>query len=73
MRDEKQITAAVTLSKNDVVPSKLRGMELENLSSADKQKLQISSGVKIKSVEKADSMTQNQLTAWVRDYYSANK
>jgi serine protease Do len=51
MRDEKQITAAVTLSKNDVVPSKLRGMELENLSSADKQKLQISSGVKIKSVE----------------------
>lgn len=51
IRDEKQMTAAVTLSKNDVVPSKFRGIELENLSSADKQKLQISSGVKIKSVE----------------------
>jgi hypothetical protein len=28
---------------------------------------------KVKSVEKADSMTENQLTAWVRDYFSADK
>lgn len=28
---------------------------------------------KIKSVEKADNMTENQLTAWVRDYFKADK
>jgi hypothetical protein len=28
---------------------------------------------KVKSVEKADSMTENQLTAWVRDYFSTDK
>ena len=28
---------------------------------------------KMKSVEKADSMTDNQLKAWVRDYYHSNK
>jgi hypothetical protein len=28
---------------------------------------------KIKSVEKADNMTDNQLKAWVRDYYHSNK
>jgi len=28
---------------------------------------------KVKSVEKADSMTENQLKAWVRDYFSTDK
>jgi len=28
---------------------------------------------KVKSNESADSMTENQLTAWVRDYFSADK
>jgi hypothetical protein len=28
---------------------------------------------KIKSVEKADSMTENQLIAWVKDYFKVNK
>lgn len=28
---------------------------------------------KIKSIEKADNMTDNQLMAWVRDYYHSNE
>ena len=27
---------------------------------------------KVKAVEKADNMTDNQLMAWVRDYYHSN-
>ncbi|CAM4045224.1 trypsin-like peptidase domain-containing protein [Flavobacterium antarcticum] len=51
LRDEKMMVATVTLSKNDIVQTKFKGMELENLTSADRQKLQINSGVKITSIE----------------------
>ncbi len=51
LRDENQITSTVTLSKNDIVQSKFKGMELENLSSSDKSKFKINSGVKITSIE----------------------
>ena len=51
LREEKQMVANVTLSKNDIVQSKFKGMELENLSSADKSKFKINSGVKITSIE----------------------
>ena len=51
LRDEKQMITNVTLSKNDIVQSKFKGMELENLTSADKNKFKINSGVKISSIE----------------------
>ncbi|WP_432671653.1 trypsin-like peptidase domain-containing protein [Flavobacterium sp. SM2513] len=51
LRDEKQYTSSVMLSKNDIVQSKFKGMELEDLSSADKNKFKINSGVKISSIE----------------------
>lgn len=51
LRDEKQMVANVTLSKNDVVVSKFKGLELENLTSADKKKFQVNSGVKITKIE----------------------
>lgn len=51
LRDEKQMVANVTLSKNDIIPSKFKGLELENLTSADKKKFQTNSGVKITKIE----------------------
>jgi len=51
LRDEKRLITPVILSKNDVIQSKFKGMELENLSSADKQKFKINSGVKITKIE----------------------
>ena len=41
MRGEKRMTTPVILSKNDVIQSKFKGMELENLNSADKAKFKI--------------------------------
>lgn len=51
LRNEKQMVANVTLSKNDIVPSQFKGLELENLTSADKKKFQVTSGVKITRIE----------------------
>lgn len=66
LRDEKMMVATVTLSKNDIAQSKFKGMELENLTSADKQKLQINSGVKITSIENPRlAQFKNELTGAV--------
>jgi Do/DeqQ family serine protease len=51
LREEKQMSTSVTLSKNDIVRSKFKGLELENLTTADKKKFRINSGVKISSIE----------------------
>jgi Do/DeqQ family serine protease len=51
LRDEKRLITSVILSKNDIIQSKFKGMELENLSSTDKQKFKINSGVKIAKIE----------------------
>lgn len=51
LRDEKQMIANVTLSKNDIVQSKFKGLELENLTAADKKKFQTNAGVKITKIE----------------------
>jgi Do/DeqQ family serine protease len=51
LRDEKRLITPVILSKNDVIQTKFKGMELENLSAADKQKFKINSGVKIIKIE----------------------
>jgi S1-C subfamily serine protease len=51
LRDEKRLITPVILSKNDVIQSKFKGIELENLSSEDKQKFKINSGVKITKIE----------------------
>jgi S1-C subfamily serine protease len=40
----------VTLVKNDVINTEFRGLELENLSAADKKRYNIESGVRIKNV-----------------------
>ncbi|WP_026978310.1 trypsin-like peptidase domain-containing protein [Flavobacterium tegetincola] len=51
LRDEKRMVTPVTLSKNDIVISNFKGLELENLSSADKSKFKVNSGVKISKIE----------------------
>lgn len=50
IRDGKNQTIPVTLVKNDVVNTDFKGMELENLSDADKKNFRIEYGVKIKEV-----------------------
>lgn len=51
LRADRQMVASVTLSKNDIMQSKFKGLELENLTAADKKKFQINSGVKITKIE----------------------
>lgn len=51
LRDEKEMTTTVTLSKNELINSKFKGMQLENLTSTEKKKFRINSGVKITSIE----------------------
>jgi Do/DeqQ family serine protease len=51
LRDEKTLTTSVILSKNDIVKSKFKGIQLEDLTSADQQKFRINSGVKITSID----------------------
>lgn len=66
LRGDKAYVSSVTLSKNDIAQSKFKGMELENLTSADKQKLQINSGVKITSIENPRlAQFKNELTGAV--------
>jgi Do/DeqQ family serine protease len=50
IRDGKNQTIPVTLVKNDVVNTDFKGLELENIESADKKKFKIDYGVKIKEV-----------------------
>ena len=50
LRKEKAYTVAVTLSKNDVISTEFKGIELENINAADKKKYRIDHGVKIKDL-----------------------
>jgi Do/DeqQ family serine protease len=50
LRKENAYTVAVTLSKNDVVSTEFKGIELENINAADKKKYRIDHGVKIKDL-----------------------
>lgn len=51
LRDEKQLTTTVKLSKNNIVQFKFKGMEFENLSPEVKQKYKINSGIQITKIE----------------------
>lgn len=50
LRKEKTYTVSVTLSKNDVISTEFKGIELENINAADKKKYRINHGVKIKDL-----------------------
>jgi Do/DeqQ family serine protease len=50
LRKENAYTVAVTLSKNDVISTEFKGIELENINAADKKKYRIEHGVKIKDL-----------------------
>lgn len=50
LRDEKAYTVAVILSKNDVISTEFKGIELENINTTDKKKYRINHGVKIKDL-----------------------
>ena len=50
IRDGQTKVIPVTLVKNDVINTEFRGLELENLSAADKKRYNIESGVRIKNV-----------------------
>lgn len=66
LRDEKEMTTTVTLSKNELINSKFKGMQLENLTPTEKKKFRINSGVKITSIENPRlEQFQNELTGAV--------
>ncbi len=50
VRDGVTKTIPVTLVKNDIIVTEMKGLELENLSSSDKKAFKIDYGVKIKEV-----------------------
>ena len=50
IRDAKSYVATVILSKNDMVTTEFKGLELENLLDDDKKKFKITEGVKIKDL-----------------------
>lgn len=51
LRDEKLMTTSVTLSKNDIVKTDLKGIQIENIGSAEKKEFKIGYGVKITEIE----------------------
>jgi Do/DeqQ family serine protease len=50
IRDGKNKTVPVILSKNEFFSTEFKGIELENIDASDKKKFKIDSGVKIKSI-----------------------
>jgi len=50
IRDGKTRSVPVTLSKNEFVSTEFKGLELENLDSADKRRYKLDYGVKIKDI-----------------------
>jgi serine protease Do len=50
IRDGETKKATVTLVKNDVISTELKGLELENISASDKKRFNVNYGVKIKDV-----------------------
>ena len=51
IRNGKTQTVPVTLSKNEFVSTEFKGIELENLDSADKKRFKLDYGVKIKEIK----------------------
>lgn len=50
VRNDKTMTTNVTLSKNNILETEFKGLELTNISAEDKKKFKINYGVKIKSI-----------------------
>ena len=50
IRKDKTMTVPVTLSKIDIASTEFKGLELENITAADKKKFRIDYGVKIKEL-----------------------
>jgi serine protease Do len=50
IRNEKTMTVPVVLSKNDIISTQFKGLELENINASDKKKFRIDYGVKIKDL-----------------------
>ena len=50
IRKEKTMTVPVTLSKIDIASTEFKGIELENITAADKKKFNVNYGVKIKDL-----------------------
>lgn len=50
IRKEKMMTVPVTLSKIDISSTEFKGIELENITAADKKKFRVDYGVKIKDL-----------------------
>jgi Do/DeqQ family serine protease len=50
IRKDKTMTVPVTLSKIDIASTEFKGLELENITAADKKKFRIDYGVKIKDL-----------------------
>lgn len=50
VREGKTLILPVTLTKNDVVSTEFKGLELENIDAADKKKFKINYGVRIKNI-----------------------
>jgi len=51
LRDDKLMTTSVSLSKNDIINTELKGIKIENIGSADKKRFRIGFGVKITDIE----------------------
>lgn len=51
IRNEKTLVVPVILTKNDVVSTEFKGIQLENIDVADKKKFRIDYGVKIKDID----------------------
>ncbi len=50
LRDGKQLTVPVVLTKSEFISTEFKGLELENIDASDKRKFRINNGVRIKSV-----------------------
>ena len=61
IRKDKTMTVPVTLSKIDIASTEFKGIELENITSADKKKYRIDYGVKIKD------LNNDRLNAYAND------
>ena len=50
VRSGKSMTATVVLTKNELINTEFKGIEMENIDATDKKKFRIDSGVKIKEI-----------------------
>jgi len=61
IRNDKTMTTSLTLSKNSILETDFKGLELVNATAEDKKKFKINYGVKIKSIN------NDKLTAYAND------